>query len=95
MKSLKLLLLALPFILITDVKSQNLDDPSIIDNYDTGTFGTKNKLSQRRKIQEERQLEMQKEESNQKDSFGESKFNENTDPNEYRVDDQMLKQKGM
>lgn len=95
MKPLKLLLLALPLILITDVEAQNLDDPSIIGNPSSSTFGTKNKSSQKRKIQEERQMEMQREESNQKDSFGESKFNENTDPNDYRVDDQMLKQKGL
>lgn len=80
MKILRLLALFIPFLL----PSAYADDMTP----DTGTFRMDDNYEKpQKKLNSARQLEMQKEEAVEYDSFGEDEYNNNVDPDAYELDE--------
>jgi hypothetical protein len=88
MKLLKLSLVTIPLLLFTTVHAQDEDDTALGDS-GTGTFESRGSLTPN-SLKDQEQLQMQKEEEEETDSFGESEYNQNVDPDAYHVDDEIL-----
>lgn len=93
MKYLKLSLLALPFWIMPTAFSQALDVPPDFDEAGDTTFPLKDKFAKPQNLRShDKQLDIQREEEEDVDSFGEDKFNQNVDPDVYKTDEQINKQ---
>lgn len=80
MKFLRILAFAMPFLLEYAIAVPDYTDDV---NTQTGTFSVED-YKERPK-----QLEMQKEEAQEIDSFGNDEYNENVDPDVYEVDEKL------
>lgn len=86
MNFIKLSLFVFPLLISSPtMAADDIDDD--ITNPGTGTFPLSDSYSRpKQKMQDTKQLEMEKEEADL-DGFGEDTYNENVDPDEYKIDE--------